>query len=160
MDLALAVGRGPRLLAALGDGPLVREEDVVVLGTRPSIAPDDEIARTRMALWPLERIRREGGARAAQTERSRLRASGVRGFWIHLDADVLDDEVMPAVDARQPGGLSFRELGEILRALLTSDLCAGLQVTIYDPERDPDGTIGRRFADAIVASFPAPAGGR
>jgi arginase len=44
---------------------------------------------------------------------------------------------------------------EILGALLASDGCLGLHVTIYDPERDPDGAIGRSFADAIVASFAA-----
>jgi arginase len=37
------------------------------------------------------------------------------GFWIHLDADVLDDEVMPAVDYRLDGGLSFSDLSELLR---------------------------------------------
>jgi len=32
------------------------------------------------------------------------------GFWIHVDADVLDDSIMPAVDYRLPGGLSLDEL--------------------------------------------------
>ncbi len=39
--------------------------------------------------------------------------SAVRGFWIHLDADVLDDEIMPAVG---PAAM----LLEILRIFLNS----------------------------------------
>ena len=44
----------------------------------------------------------------------------LEGFWIHLDVDVLDDELMPAVDYRMKGGLTFVELGELLKVLLKS----------------------------------------
>jgi arginase len=77
----------------------------------------------------------------------------VDGFWVHLDADVLDDEVMPAVDSRQPGGLSYAELIELLRVLLRSELAVGMQVTIFDPELDPTGGIAEEFTSAIVAAF-------
>jgi len=33
-----------------------------------------------------------------------MRSDGPESYWIHVDADVLDDAVMPAVDYRQPGG--------------------------------------------------------
>ena len=33
------------------------------------------------------------------------------GFWMHLDADVLDDDLMPAVDYRIPGGLVLGRAG-------------------------------------------------
>ena len=42
------------------------------------------------------------------------------GFWIHLDADVLGDEVMPAVDYRLVGGLSFSDVSELLRILIST----------------------------------------
>jgi hypothetical protein len=42
----------------------------------------------------------------------------VEGFWIHLDADVLDDEVMPAVDYRMPGGLPPDELAGVRRSTM------------------------------------------
>jgi arginase len=77
----------------------------------------------------------------------------VDGFWIHLDADVLDDAVMPAVDSRQPDGLSYAELIELLRVLLGSDLAAGMQVTIFDPELDSTGEIADEFTSAVVAAF-------
>ncbi|RSS72831.1 arginase family protein, partial [Streptomyces sp. WAC05292] len=61
------------------------------------------------------------------------------GFWVHLDADVLDPSVMPAVDSPDPGGLFPGELADLLRVLIGSPRCVGLNVTIYDPDLDPDG---------------------
>ena len=60
---------------------------------------------------------------------------------------------MPAVDSRQPGGMSYAELGESLRLLLSSGLAVGMEVTILDPDLDPDGAIAQVFTDAIVAAF-------
>jgi arginase family enzyme len=40
--------------------------------------------------------------------------------WIHLDADVLSDDVMPAVDYRMPGGLQPDELTDALAVALAS----------------------------------------
>jgi arginase len=82
-----------------------------------------------------------------------MEASGVEGFWVHLDADVLDDAIMPAVDSRQPDGLSCAELIEILKPLLGSPLAAGMQVTIFDPELDKDGKIAAEFTDTLIEAF-------
>jgi arginase len=63
---------------------------------------------------------------------------------------VLDDEIMPAVDSRQPDGLSYAELVELLKSLLRSELAVGMEVTIFDPDLDSTGEIAKRFADALV----------
>ncbi len=75
------------------------------------------------------------------------------GFWIHVDADVLDDELMPAVDSRAPGGLSYEALVGLLRPLLASPRALGVEVTIYDPDRDPEGTVGRAFTATLVEAL-------
>ncbi len=74
----------------------------------------------------------------------------ITGFWIHLDADVLNDEVMPAVDYRQPGGLSYSELSDVLRILLSTRHEVGLTVTIFNPSLDPDGGFAHRLVESIV----------
>jgi hypothetical protein len=61
---------------------------------------------------------------------SRMLKDELDGFWIHLDADVLEDRIMPAVDYRIEGGLDFSELGELLRVLVSSRRGAGMSVTI------------------------------
>ena len=71
------------------------------------------------------------------------------GFWIHLDADVLDDAIMPAVDYRQPDGLSWAELTTMLSAAMASGRAVGIEVTIYNPKLDPDGASGRRLTATL-----------
>ncbi len=65
------------------------------------------------------------------------------GFWIHLDADVLDPSIMPAVDCPEPGGLTAEELTTLLARLVRSPRFAGMDVTILDPDLDPDGSSQR-----------------
>lgn len=68
---------------------------------------------------------------------------------IHLDVDILDDILMPAVDSRQPDGLSYEELNGILELLLKSKLCAGMEITILDPDLDPAGKYTQQFISKI-----------
>ena len=153
-DLALVTGRGPDWIANIeGLGPLVRDGDAVALGEREDYPQWRDIHETDITVWDLQRVRTLGITEAARKTVERMEASGVEGFWIHLDADVLDDEVMPAVDSRQPDGLSYAELIELLRPLLGSELAVGMEVTIFDPELDPDGTIAEGFTDALVEAF-------
>ena len=66
---------------------------------------------------------------------------------------------MPAVDAPEPGGLTFHQLTAVLRVLLGSTRAAGLDLTIYDPDLDPEFSAGRRLADMLVdvlAPIPHP----
>jgi arginase len=44
-------------------------------------------------------------------------------------------------------------LGEREKVLLASRLAAGMEVTIFDPDLDPDGKIASAFADDLVAAL-------
>ena len=153
-DLAVVTGRGPERLANIdGLGPLVRDEDVVAVGEREDYPEWRDIHGTGITVWDLRRLRALGFAEAAEKAVEKLEANAVEGFWLHLDADVLDDDLMPAVDSRQPGGMSYGELAQLLGVLLRSGLAVGMEVTIFDPELDPTGEIVEGFAGAIVESF-------
>lgn len=153
MDLALATGRGPRILADLDRrGPLVRDEDVVAFGFRDA----EESAQAGMQPLPpqlrtvdLEAVREAGALWATRRAVDRLAAHETVGYWVHLDADVLDDAVMPAVDYRLPGGLTWVELEDVLRAALASGKAVGLDVTIFNPRLDPDGRIAPRLVECL-----------
>ena len=97
------------------------------------------------------RFERRGPAAIAGQVLERLAL--LPGFWIHVDADVLDDTLMPAVDSRAPGGLSYEALVGLLRPLLASPLAFGVEFTIYDPDRDPEGSVGRAFTAALVEAL-------
>jgi arginase len=156
-DLALATGRGPVLMTTFdGYRPLVRDADVVVLGFRDV----EEAARYGSQLPPpdmkaidLTDVRRSGVAAAAREAIDRLSRNGLAGFWIHLDADALDDAIMPAVDYRLPDGLSWGELDIILRTALGSPRAVGLEVTVFNPHLDHDGSIARSLVETLVRSL-------
>ena len=164
MDLAVVTGREPAVLADLdGQRPLVREEDVVVFGIRDmesaAAAGSPDVRRTAMHVFDLAAVRRRGPAAAARDGLVALEANGVEGFWIHLDADVLNDEVMPAVDYRMPDGLWPTELTEALAAMLASPRAAGMEVTIYNPTfDDAERSAARALARAVTEAFAAVAG--
>lgn len=159
MDLALATGRGPRLLTDLeGRGPLLRDEDVVALGFRDA----DESAQAGMQPLPpelhaidLDGVRAAGATKAARGAVDRLTAGASAGFWVHLDVDVLDDVIMPAVDYHLPGGLTWEELESVLRRALGDPRAVGLDVTIFNPRLDPDGTIATRLAECLRRGLSA-----
>jgi arginase len=159
MDLAVVTGREPAALADLdGRRPLVREEDVVVFGFRDAESAathgSPDVRQTAMHVFDLMDVRRLGAPAAAQQGLARLAASGVEGFWIHLDADVLNDEVMPAVDYRMPDGLWPEELTEALAVVLASPLAAGMEITIYNPAFDnAERSAARGLARAVTAAF-------
>jgi len=155
MDLALAVGVGPRMLSALGGPmPLVRDADVAMLGGRddPAWYTGAEVGRARdaMLVRSLADLRRTGMAATGKAVAARLTSEPLLGAWIHCDVDVLDDTLMPAVDSRQPDGLSFEELDALLRPILDSGCAVGMQVTIYDPDLDPDRRAGRGLVECLV----------
>lgn len=60
---------------------------------------------------------------------------------------------MPAVDSPDPDGLLPAELVTLLRVLVRSERCVGLNVTIYDPDLDPEGTAGALLTDLVVSAF-------
>jgi arginase len=161
MDLALATGHGPPAVGDLeGLAPLVRDQDAVVVGFRDA----EEQARNGAQPLPgtllaldLAAVRAAGVPAAAERAIAHLtRPSAPDRFWVHLDADVLDDAVMPAVDYRQPGGLSPDELATILAVAMATHRVAGIEVTIYNPALDADGTAGAALTWALTRGLGAP----
>lgn len=156
MELAIVSGHGPDILADLDHlKPLVREQDIVVFGYRDSAQSAQygcqDIKKTTMInAIELVDLQRLGLQNAASLGIETLLKNELLGFWIHLDADVLDDLIMPAVDYRLPGGLTFSELSNLLRLLLMSGKAVGVSVTIFNPTLDKDGSITRNFVSSIV----------
>jgi arginase len=155
MDLAIVSGHGPAVLADLERRPpLVREADIVAFGYRDTEQQREygsqDIRETGIHLFPLDELRRTTIEAAVGKAAEILRKSDVEGIWIHLDADVLDDRIMPAVDYRLPGGLSWEELSATLRAVMGTGKAVGLNLGIFNPALDQDGTIARRLVSCLV----------
>ena len=76
-------------------------------------------------------------------------------MWLHLDADCLDDELMPAVDWRVGGGLSATEVVSLARPLVQRGLITGMDVTIYNPSLDSGDLAASRVLLGVVAEILA-----
>jgi arginase len=155
MELALATGRGPTIVTDLeGRRPLIRDEDVVAFGRRDAEIAEahgsQRIEDTVITVVDFTEVRKCGAGEATRRASEYLSRPQLLGFWVHLDADVLDDAVMPAVDYRMPGGLSWGELVTILQVAITSGRAIGLNITIFNPKLDSDGSIAAAFVDALV----------
>ncbi|MFC8519142.1 arginase family protein [Streptomyces sp. NPDC057257] len=154
-EVALATGRGQDDLTDLeGLKPYLRDEDVRYFGIRDCFEEERaELAALKIPVVTVGDVREWGGDALATATAQAFAVPQLQGFWVHLDADVLDPSVMPAVDSPDPDGLLPEELVAVLRPLLASPQCVGLNVTIYDPDLDPDGSAGALLADALVSAF-------
>jgi arginase len=158
LDLALVTGRGPELLADLdGLRPLVRDEDVALVGYRAfgdnDHVLDEHVRDTAITVIDCPEIRGSGSASALEKALAAVTA-GTDGFWVHLDVDVLDDDLMPAVDYRHAGGITWEEAAEILRGLLRASSARGLEVTIFNPRLDSDGSLAQHLSGLIASAVP------
>jgi arginase len=156
-ELALVTGRGPSLLTTYdGLRPLVADEDVVALGFRDEIEAQgygSQPLPPALKAFSLSEVRRVSAETAARAAVDHVSACGARDFWIHLDADVLNDEIMPAVDYRIPDGLSWAEIEAVLGTALSSPRAVGMEITIFNPTLDADGEIARAFVEMLSRVF-------
>jgi arginase len=159
LDLALATGHGPDALTDLENlKPYFLEEDVAALGVYHDRADEEffdveSFYQSKIAIFEADRIRKEGPEPIARKALEQVTRDKLRGFWIHLDADVLHKSIMPAVDSPNPGGITFAELAAALRVILSSPRALGMHVTILDPELDPHEKYAAEFVAILVDTF-------
>ncbi len=154
-DLWVVTGHGPDVVADLeGLRPLADPRSCVVYGHRDRADQlaqgSQDVYRQPMLVRNLAELRSAGIEDAARHAVAFLAGAGVDAAWLHIDADCLDDDVMPAVDWRDAGGMTPGELISLGRLLLESGLVVGMDVTIYNPGLDTSElTAGRLLADVI-----------
>jgi arginase len=158
--LALVTGRGQPDLAAIDRlRPYFRDIDVVLLGIRARDEYRLDLRAAGIAHRAVPELRSIGAARTAQWARAQL--SDCHGYWLHVDADVLDPAVMPAVDAPDSGGIAYAELELLVAGLVADPRCLGVEITVFDPDYDPDGVYARELTETLAAGLaPLLAGDR
>ncbi len=156
MELAILTGRGPRPLTAIvGEPPLLHATDAWILGFRDHSIMCELGAPDALAELPDAHFVDDGGVRRnGPSEVGRIAAEELAErpgrFWLHVDLDVLSPSVMPAVDDLVPGGLDWDELTDLLRPLVKSDALLGIDVTIYNPSKDPGHALAPRIVQLVA----------
>ena len=157
MPLSVALGRGPDEWVEVCGGASARGSDVVPIGYR-----DVDELPTLERLGPelgdgfrpvsKEAVRSEGAAVVGERVAAELTAGAGR-FWLHLDVDVLGEDVFPATDYLMPDGLTMDDLVALMRPLGTSPSLIGVSLGCYNPEKDPLDVYGRALVEAFRATL-------
>ncbi|MBS4007633.1 MAG: arginase family protein [Clostridium sp.] len=153
MELGFVVGRGPDIVTNIENRkPLVEETDTVLFGFRDEErikkAGGQDVRKTKIHCVSLEETRLCGFSNTVEVGIRRL--NSVEQFWIHVDVDVLDDAVMPAVDYRMSDGLSVGEMVTTIQRLIKTGRAAGMNISIFNPTLDWDGSLAKKLV-AIMA---------
>jgi arginase len=147
--LAAAIGRHwPAIADIDGLAPYFQPADVVHSGCRDDDKELTEVSEAIGLTVPASEIIRDGAVATADRIRSYLDVGELLGYWLHLDVDILDSAVMPAVDCPEPGGLEAEMLIDLLAGLAPRAI--GAQVTVFDPDLDPEGRYARLLVDVLA----------
>lgn len=150
-DLAAATGKHWPSVANLDDlGPYFNPGDTVHLGCRDGDEYVPEVREDIADLIPAS-VWLHDPDDAARRALSVVDRSELDGYWIHLDVDVLDPVHLPAVDSPDAGGVTPDELSQFLQIVLPK--ARGLQITVYDPDLDPNGTCARILVEMIATTI-------
>jgi arginase len=157
MPISVALGRGPAAWVEEAGGASIAVEDVAIVGYR-----DQEESRSYGMLQPeelgpglthlpVDDVRAEGSTAVGERVAAAL---GSRGqFWLHLDVDVLDQDVFPATDYLMPNGMTWEELLPVMKPLASAPSLIGVSLGCYNPDKDPDRACGRALVEALRASL-------
>src|SRR5262249_33461614 len=148
-DLALVTGRGqPDLTDMEGLRPYLRDEHVALIGIPAQDEYRLDLQAARISFRAVPQIRRGRAGRTVPWAREHL--SECMGYWLHVDVAVLDPAVMPAVDAPDDGGIAYAELELLISGFVGTTDCLGMQLTVFDPDYDPDGTYAKELVGSLV----------
>jgi hypothetical protein len=154
MVVSHLAGRGAaELVRFWGEPPLVREPDLALFGVARLDPPEEQL----LANSPLRRylatdVQRMGAAAAAHAAIDRVRGNGYQ-FVLHFDVDVIAD--FSATNYPGTGGLSLAEVREALLVFAQQPELAAIEVTAYNPVKDPDGSGAKLIIDLLAEVLEA-----
>ncbi|WP_349254814.1 arginase family protein [Tropicimonas omnivorans] len=154
MDLALATGRG-EAMATTWPGcpvPLVEDRHAIQLGERENRDADfawPDVNTTEITRIDVFEANRSGPLAVIERIDGALAKLPGGALWIHLDVDVLDQSIMPAVDCPGSPGLSPDDLQLILTRYAADRRCVGMTVTVFDPDLDPEGVHAKTIVEIL-----------
>jgi arginase len=142
-------GRGAaELVRFWGEPPLVREPDLALFGVDRLDPPEEEVLRqSALRRYLAHDVQRMGAAAAAQAAVDRIHSSS-HEFVLHFDVDVISD--FQATNYPGSGGLSLEEVREALLVFVQQKHLAALEITAYNPTKDPDGAGAKLLVDLLA----------
>jgi len=154
MVVSHIIGRGaPELVRFWGEPPLVREPDVALFGLERLDPPEDAaLARSPMRRYMAADVLRLGAAASANAALERVHVAS-HEFVLHFDVDVISSEDFQATNYAAAGGLRVSDVREALEVFLQQKNLAAVEVTVYNPALDPDGSGAKLLIELLAAAF-------
>ena len=154
MCLAMVCGRVRGLGLGVGDEKLsLAEERLVHVGSRALDQPEvAALSSSPAKLYTSQQVKKSGAADVAEEAARHL---DNRSDWIvcHLDVDVVDPELMPAVNYPTPGGLTMEDTTRMIRALDATGKLRAVEVAAYNPSKDRGGRSARTLLELLRSSL-------
>jgi arginase len=137
LELAVLTGDGhPALVGLAGSVPMVAPDHVALIGHRTAgldPASAAEVARLPRDLFALDAPTVVRDAAGTGETAARWADGRAVPMWLHLDVDVLDAAVLPAVTYPQDGGPDLDQLAAVLAPLTASSRLIGVSVADFRP---------------------------
>jgi hypothetical protein len=154
MVVSHLAGRGAaELVRFWGEPPLVREPDLALFGVARLDPPEEQLlANSPLRRYLASDVQRLGATAAAHAAIDRVRGNGYQ-FVLHLDVDVIAD--FAATNYPGSGGLSLAQVREALLVFAQQPELAALEVTAYNPTKDPDGSGAKLIIDLLAEVLEA-----
>lgn len=152
MVVSHLTGRGAAELVRFWvEPPLVREPDLALFGIDRLDPSEEEVLRkSTLRSFNADDIKRKGAAEAAKTAVDRIHA-GASEFVLHLDVDVIAD--FSATNYPGSGGLTLEDVREALNVFAQQKNLAALEITAYNPAKDPDGAGAATIVDLLAGAL-------
>ncbi|MCG7521348.1 arginase family protein [Ruegeria sp. Ofav3-42] len=159
MPAAILLGYGPPQLAeAMGTDALLEPEELVLLAYR-----DEDLARADGSLMPSDfcgrlkhcniyDLRDNGAAHVAKETLSYLKHTQKK-FWLHIDWDVMDENVLPSADYLMPHGLTWIEFEALVTPFVQDNSLVGISMSDYNPDNDSDLVDGQKIIETVQRVF-------
>jgi arginase len=149
MVVSHLTGRGAaELVRFWAEPPLVREPDLALFGVdRLDRAEEEVFHRSPIRRYLAVDVQQMGAAAAAQAAIDRIHGNG-NEFVLHLDVDVIAD--FQATNYPGTTGLRLEEVREALEIFAKQKHLAAIELTAYNPTKDPDGSGAKLILDLLA----------
>ncbi len=153
MTSAILLGFGDKRLTDLVKTK-IKKENIVYIGLKDlDQAEIDLLRRENITVVTIMDILQNGFE--AITKQIEILEQRVKNMWVSLDVDVIDEQFAPAAAMATPGGLSYREITNLLMYIGKRTQVVGMDVVEIAPKKDTDTKTGQLCIELIVSAFGA-----
>ena len=152
MVVSHLTGRGAaELVRFWGEPPLVREPDLALFGIdRLDPSEEEVLRRVPLRTYTADDIHAKGATAAAKAAVERIHGND-HEFILHFDVDVISG--FSATNYPGTGGLQLEEVREAIEVFVQQKNLAAIEVTAYNPTKDPDGSGVKMVIDLLAGAL-------